>query len=85
MGVGVLARTFGWLRRVSHSTGCHTVSHTRDRPNRRKLAESNDPVPAQGRIYIGEQGPMLTRPGKDFNHLVLGLGYASILAKLVII
>ena len=28
-----------------------------------------------------QQGPMLTRPGKDCNYLVLGLGYASILFK----
>ena len=54
-----------------------------DRQIERKLAESNDPVPAQGRIYIYEGGPMRTRPENNSIYLVLGLGYASILAKCV--
>ena len=54
-----------------------------DRQIERKLAESNDPVPAQGRIYIYEGDPMRTRPENNSIYLVLGLGYASILAKCV--
>ena len=61
----------------------HPVSHSRNRPNGRKLAESNVPIPAQGRIYVYEGGPMRTRPGNNSIYLVFGLGYESILAKWV--
>ena len=49
---------------------CHLPSK---KSNRQKFAESNDPVPAQGRIYIYVDGPMTTSTGIICNYLVLGL------------
>ena len=44
-------------------------------PKLQKFAESNGPVPAQGRIYVYDDGPMITSPGIIGNCLVLGLRF----------
>ena len=44
-------------------------------PKLQNFAELNGPVPAQGRLYVYDAGPIVTSPGIMGNYLVLGLGF----------
>ena len=61
--------------RYKGGPGAPLVVTSSKNPNLQKFVESNGPVPAQGRIYVYDHGPMLTSPGIIRNYLVLGLRF----------